>query len=96
MTTRTVRRDAWALLDGRLIGVCGNKSAQLVVGLIEVSADARHRERNNNFAIGISDFESLALEMVKADPEKAIKAFCAATVKAFDTALNPPAKEDAA
>jgi hypothetical protein len=62
----------------------------LVVGLIEVSSNARTRERNNDFAIGISDFASLAIEMAKADPEKAIKAFSAAAVKAFDAALHPP------
>jgi hypothetical protein len=68
----------WTEFDGWL---CGD-------GPITVTFQTNNRDKNSRFVITISDFEALALEMINANPEKAIKAFSAATVKAFSDATQ--------
>jgi hypothetical protein len=58
------------------------------IGAIFVEFRTDNPQNNSRFEIKIDDFEALALEMIEADPEKAIKAFSTATIKAFTAASN--------
>ena len=62
--------------------------SEIGIGTIIVEFSTGNRQNNSRFEITIDDFESLALDMIQADPEKAIKAFNAATIKAFTAAGN--------
>jgi hypothetical protein len=61
-----------------------------------VTLDGTPKQRSHRHlsgVIGPEHFYALAMEMVKANPEIAINAFHAATVKALSTALHPPKPE---
>jgi hypothetical protein len=91
----------FAYLEGQRIDAYFGAASHPTImgqGLVLQFATNPVGERKSMFDASIPPgrFEALALEMIKAAPEAAVRAFSAATVKAFDAAMNPPTKENAA